>query len=164
MTRHVVTFVSNNDGGVGALIHDSLDEAKDWARGYFFDLENDPTPSSEELIRFDNDLSAVSLHTTPVEAVRGSDAWKEWVYFAVLEPNPAATVPTSVLDPLDYTLETLVARAMEPELFSALEAAENIRDAYALSQDAREVRRHARSAITALRDNMLFKAEHGSAE
>lgn len=85
--HRVVTIVCNNDGGHGAIIHTDLDAAKAWARAYLCDPDNEPTPTSEENARYLRDLEGVELLCSPVEAVRGSDAWKEWVYFALLSPE-----------------------------------------------------------------------------
>lgn len=81
-----VTLVTNNDGGSPAIIHDSLDAAKAWVRAYLTDPENDPPQDDEERTRMERGLA--ELDGEYVQGVRGSDAWKEWVYVAPLsEPE-----------------------------------------------------------------------------
>ena len=84
-----VTVVTNNEGGCPARIHDSLAAAKDWVRAYLTDSENNPPQDDEERTRMEADLSGL-IEDDPhhVQSVRGSDAWKEWVYIApISEPE-----------------------------------------------------------------------------
>ena len=84
MTRYVV-LVDNNDGGQPATIHESFDKAKKAVWEYLTESENDPPITDAERVKLKQDLA--NLRGEYVESIRGSDAWKEWVYVAPVEDS-----------------------------------------------------------------------------
>lgn len=74
---------TNNDGGRNATLHNSLDEVKQAVRDYLTDPKNDPPITDEERQNMESDLSYLTGHY--VESVRGSFAWKEWLYIAPVD-------------------------------------------------------------------------------
>lgn len=84
MSRFVVV-VTNNEGGCPATIHETLDDARKWIRNYF--AECHPPLSEQEQEEANRDLA--ELTGDYVQGVRGSQAWKEWLYIA-----PLATAKT----------------------------------------------------------------------
>ena len=86
MDARVVTMVSDNDGGDGAIVHANIDEARAWAMLDFTAPDRDPVASLEEIRRFGRELADISFaNGTEVASVRGSDSWKETYYFALLQ-------------------------------------------------------------------------------
>lgn len=82
-----VTLVVNNDGGAPACLHDTLDAAKEWVRNYLTDPEKEPPQGADERESMEHELTQVDGEY--VQSIRGSDAWKEWVFIAPLEePAP----------------------------------------------------------------------------
>jgi hypothetical protein len=83
MTRYVLV-VQNNEGGAPATIHNSLAEAVNAARAFLTDPDNYPRPTPDELAQAERDLADALALPNAAHAIRGSEAWKEWLYIAPL--------------------------------------------------------------------------------
>ena len=80
--RFVVLVVNNSGDPIPATLHDSFDAAKQAIRDYLFDPKNEPPSTPEERDRWSREIEGLSPDY--VNGVRGSDAWKEWVYVSAI--------------------------------------------------------------------------------
>lgn len=88
MARYVM-LVTNNEGGSAATIYASFEDARKAVRDYLFDPDNQPPATDEERARWDGEIKGMCETPDFVNAVRGSDTWKEWIYVAPIEePTP----------------------------------------------------------------------------
>jgi hypothetical protein len=84
-----VVLITHNEGG-GARLYDTLDQAKRYVRGYlvssfFLDGAYDEIIDADERRRIQEELDEMDKMDPKdfgVLAVRGADAWKEWLYIA----------------------------------------------------------------------------------
>jgi hypothetical protein len=76
-----VVLVTNNEGGCPATLHETLESAKALIVKYL--AEGNPRLSAEEQRDADSDLAGLFDDCTSV--VRGSQAWKEWIYVAPVQ-------------------------------------------------------------------------------
>lgn len=78
-----VVLIVNNEGGQPATIHDTMDAAKDAVRAFLADPENNPLQTEAERLEMESDLSGCDGEN--VCQIRGSNAWKEWIYIAPIK-------------------------------------------------------------------------------
>lgn len=99
MIPRYVVLVTNNEGGRPATLHASLDDAKAAVRAYLTDPDNDPPITDKERQQMEQDLASMSGDC--VESVRGSEAWKEWIYVAPISEESQRDPDLMVIKEID---------------------------------------------------------------